>query len=128
MALFRHWRFPAMSSRRLACLSVTALLLPTLASVAAAAPSTSWVVSVSPGFASSALPAGADVTARMDRVHVVVVAAPARALPALVRAPGVRGVYPDAPMHTTSTTTPSGPAVFAPAAAGGAAGTSGAGS
>ena len=113
--------------RRRATAAAAMVVLPLLTSVAAAAPATSFVLSVSHGFRTSDLPAGTHVVAQLSRVGAVQVTAPASSVSRLARTPGVRGVRPDFALHTTSDSASTTGGVLAPDAVGGAAGSAGAG-
>ncbi|MCU1587691.1 MAG: peptidase and in, kexin, sedolisin [Frankiales bacterium] len=109
-----------------AAVAAGALLLPVLTGVAAA-PTTSFVLSVGSGFRVADLPAGASVLARMPHVGAVQVLAPAGALSALARVRGVRGASPDVVLHAMSNGSGSSGGELAPSAVGGIAGAKGTG-
>jgi hypothetical protein len=66
-----------------------------------AQPALQVVLSVGPAFTLRDLPAGTEVGASLSHVHAVVLRVTPGALAALVRVPGVRGVYPDRGLHAT---------------------------
>jgi serine protease AprX len=103
------------------------LFLPLLTSAALVGATGHMVLGVGPGFHVADLPAGTEVKAQMLRVGAVQVTAPLAALPALLRTPHVRGVWPDFALRTTSDDHSGGEGVLAPDAVGGAAGRANAG-
>ena len=105
-----------------AAVAAGALLLPLLSGVAAAAPTTSFVLSVGSGFQASHLPQGSSVVARMPHVGAVQVVAPAGALALLAQVQGVRGASHDVVLHAMSSGSGSSGGELAPAAVGGIAG------
>ena len=115
------------SYRRRTAAAAGLLLLPLLSGSALAAPSASFVLSVSHAFHESDLPAGSSVVARLDRVGAVQVTAPVSSLSRLARTPGVRGVRPDFALRTLSDGASTSGGVLAPSAVGGIAGSSTAG-
>lgn len=111
--------------RRPRVAAVAALLVLPLAG-AAAAPATSFVLSVEQGTrltdVVSRLPVGSTVVARFPHVGALQVTAPAGALGRLARVPGVRGVRADVALRAMSNGSGSSGGVLAPAAVGGIAG------
>jgi serine protease AprX len=77
------------------------LLLPLLTGVAAAAPTSSLVLSVTSSFRAADLPAGTAVVKELSSIGAVTISTPTAAIPAVTRVPGVRGAFPDYAIRPT---------------------------